>query len=90
FCQVRDSVLELTSAMKDITEIMQKMEQAKDRTMQMIDNMAQISESNEEAAVSMQQNTTEQTDQILSLQKAVQDLGAESDNLKEAISKFTV
>ncbi|MDD6201628.1 MAG: methyl-accepting chemotaxis protein [Lachnospiraceae bacterium] len=90
FCQVRDSVLELTSAMKDITEIMQKMEQAKDRTMQMIDNMAQISESNEEAAVSMQQNTTEQTDQILSLQKAVQDLGEESDNLKEAISKFTV
>ena len=58
--------------------------------MQMIDSMAQISETNEEAATRMQQNTTQQEEQILSLQEAVATLGRESDKLKEAISKFTI
>ena len=90
FCQVRDSVLKLTQAINDISEIMEHMEQAKDRTMQMIDSMAHISETNEEAATRMQQNTVEQAEQILSLQEAVKKLGGESDRLKEAISKFTI
>lgn len=90
FCQVRDSVTELTKAINDIAKIMEHMGQAKDRTMQMIDSMAQISENNEEAAILMQQNTTEQAEQILSLQEAVRILGRESDKLKEAISRFTI
>lgn len=90
FCQVRDSVTELTKAVIDIAEIMGHMGQAKDRTMQMIDSMAQISENNENAAVGMQQNTTQQAEQILSLQEAVRILGRESDKLKEAISRFTI
>lgn len=90
FCQVRDSVTELTKAINDIAEIMEHMGQAKDRTMQMIDSMAQISENNESAAMGMQQNTTQQAEQILSLQEAVRILGRESDKLKEAISRFTI
>ncbi len=90
FCQMRDSVSELTNVINDISEIMGHMEQAKDCTMQMIDSMAQISETNEEAATRMQQNTTQQEEQILSLQEAVATLGRESDKLKEAISKFTI
>lgn len=90
FCQVRDSVTELTKAVIDIAEIMEHMGQAKDRTMQMIDSMAQISENNESAAMGMQQNTTQQAEQILSLQEAVRILGRESDKLKEAISRFTI
>lgn len=90
FCQVRDSVTELTKAINDIAGIMEHMGQAKDRTMQMIDNMAQISENNEEAAILMRQNTSEQAEQILSLQEAVRILGRESDKLKEAISRFTI
>ncbi len=90
FCQVRDSVTELTKAINDIAGIMEHMGQAKDRTMQMIDSMAQISENNEEAAILMRQNTSEQSEQILSLQEAVRILGRESDKLKEAISRFTI
>lgn len=90
FCQVRDSVTELTKAVIDIAEIMEHMGQAKDRTMQMIDSMAHISENNESAAMGMQQNTTQQAEQILSLQEAVRILGRESDKLKEAISRFTI
>ncbi len=90
FCQVRDSVTELTKAINDITKIMEHMGQAKDRTMQMIDNMAQISENNEAAAIGMQQNTADQAEQILSLQEAVRILGRESDKLKEAISRFMI
>lgn len=90
FCQVRDSVTELTKAINDIAEIMEHMGQAKERTMQMIDSMAQISENNESAAMGMQQNTTQQAEQILSLQEAVRILGRESDKLKEAISRFTI
>lgn len=90
FCQVRDSVTELTKAINDIASIMEHMGQAKDRTLEMIDSMAQVSENNEEAAVGMQQNTTEQAEQIMSLQEAVQILGSESDKLKEAISRFTI
>lgn len=90
FCQVRESVTELTKAINDIAGIMEHMEQAKDRTMQMIESMAQISESNEDAALFMQQNTAQQAEQILSLQEAVQILGRESDKLKEAISRFTI
>ena len=87
---MRDSVSELTNVINDISEIMGHMELAKDCTMQMIDSMAQISETNEEAATRMQQNTTQQEEQILSLQEAVATLGRESDKLKEAISKFTI
>lgn len=90
FCQVRDSVTELTKAINDIANIMEHMGQAKDRTLEMIDSMAQVSENNEGAAIGMQQNTTEQAEQIMSLQEAVQILGAESDKLKEAISRFTI
>lgn len=90
FCQVRDSVTELTKAVNDITSIMERMGRAKDRTLEMIDSMAKVSENNEDAAVGMQQNTVEQSEQILSLQDAVQILGRESDKLKEAISKFTI
>ena len=90
FCQVRDSVTELTKAVNDITSIMERMERAKDRTMEMIDSMARVSENNEDAAVGMQQNTVEQAEEILSLQDAVRILGRESDKLKEAISKFTI
>ncbi len=90
FCQVRDSVTELTKAVNDITSIMERMERAKDRTLEMIDSMAKVSENNEDAAVGMQQNTVEQAEEILSLQDAVRILGRESDKLKEAISKFTI
>ena len=90
FCQVRDSVTELTKAVNDITSIMERMGRAKDRTLEMIDSMAKVSENNEDAAAGMQQNTVEQSEQILSLQDAVQILGRESDKLKEAISKFTI
>ena len=87
---MRDSVTELTKAVNDITSIMERMERAKDRTLEMIDSMARVSENNEDAAVGMQQNTVEQAEEILSLQDAVRILGRESDKLKEAISKFTI
>ena len=87
---MRDCVTELTKAVNDITSIMERMERAKDRTMEMIDSMARVSENNEDAAVGMQQNTVEQAEEILSLQDAVRILGRESDKLKEAISKFTI
>ena len=87
---MRDSVTELTKAGNDITSIMERMERAKDRTLEMIDSMARVSENNEDAAVGMQQNTVEQAEEILSLQDAVRILGRESDKLKEAISKFTI
>ncbi|MCR4650710.1 MAG: methyl-accepting chemotaxis protein [Lachnospiraceae bacterium] len=90
FAAVRESVKNLISSLSDITLILKRMEDSKDRSIEMINSMTEVSENNQEAAASMQESTALQTEQIYILKKAVESLGIESEALSEAISQFTM
>lgn len=90
FVQVRDSVDDMMTAMGEITQIMQEMETQKERTKDMIDRMAQVSGTNQDAARNMLANTGEQTNYINSLRDAVHTLEDASGELKQAIHRFTI
>lgn len=90
FGQVRDSVMDMTEVMGEISAIMQEMETQKEKTTDMIDRMAEISKINEEAAQNMKGNTMQQTNHMNDLRSAVHSLEEESAELKMAIHKFSI
>lgn len=90
FYQIKDSVLNMTNVMEEISKIMQEMEEEKERSIHMIDRMTEISKRNERAAFDMQENTAEQTQYMSNLRNAVRTLETESEELKTAIEKFII
>lgn len=90
FGQVRDNVFQMMEVMDEITLVMKDIAYEKDRTSEMVEKMAEVSQINEGAARDMQENTREQTDYMNSMKNAVSDLDGESDELKLAIQKFNL
>lgn len=90
FGQVRENVFNMMGVMDEINVIMKEIACEKERTSDMVEKMAEVSQINEGAAEDMKENTKEQTEYMNSMKNAVAVLDGESDELKLAIQKFNL
>jgi methyl-accepting chemotaxis protein len=90
YIMISESVDDLTSLLKTIIENVGNMEAARVNTLGAIENITAVLEETAASANSVNQTSNNQLNSVEKLSKSASNLNGSSDELVEAINKFTV